>query len=36
MYLFGSAARDTDFDPTTSDFDFLIAFDPGPDVLDRG
>jgi predicted nucleotidyltransferase len=36
MYLFGSAARDTDFDPERSDFDFLVAFDPGLDVLDRG
>jgi predicted nucleotidyltransferase len=25
MYLFGSAARD-DFDPETSDIDFLVAF----------
>jgi predicted nucleotidyltransferase len=35
MYLFGSAARD-DFDPKTSDFDFLIAFSPELDVLERG
>ncbi len=26
MYLFGSAARDTDFDPKTSDIDLLITF----------
>ena len=36
MYLFGSAARDTDFDPATSDIDLLIAFSPELDVLDRG
>ncbi len=36
MYLFGSAARGDDFDPATSDFDFLVAFDPTLDVLDRG
>ncbi len=36
MYLFGSAARGDDFDPATSDFDFLVAFDPKLDVLDRG
>jgi predicted nucleotidyltransferase len=35
MYLFGSAARD-DFDPETSDFDFLVSFDEGLDVLERG
>lgn len=26
--LFGSAARGTDFDPATSDADFLVAFAP--------
>jgi predicted nucleotidyltransferase len=36
MYLFGSAARGDDFDPETSDFDFLVAFDDTLDVLDRG
>jgi predicted nucleotidyltransferase len=36
MYLFGSAARDTDFDPERSDFDFLVAFSEELDVLDRG
>jgi predicted nucleotidyltransferase len=35
MYLFGSATRD-DFDPETSDFDFLVSFDEGLDVLERG
>jgi predicted nucleotidyltransferase len=35
MYLFGSAARD-DFDPATSDIDFLIAFSPELDVMERG
>ncbi len=28
MYLFGSAARDTDFDPKTSDIDLLYTFSP--------
>ncbi len=28
MYLFGSAARDTDFDPETSDIDLLFSFMP--------
>jgi predicted nucleotidyltransferase len=36
MYLFGSAARDTDFDPERSDFDFLVSFSEELDVLDRG
>ncbi len=36
MYLFGSAARDYDFDPDRSDFDFLVAFDPGLEPIDRG
>ena len=29
LYLFGSAARD-DFDPNTSDLDFLVEFEPMP------
>ena len=28
MYLFGSAARDTDFDSATSDIDLLYTFSP--------
>lgn len=36
MYLFGSAARDYDFDPERSDFDFLVAFDSGLEPIDRG
>jgi predicted nucleotidyltransferase len=28
MYLFGSAARDGDFDPATSDIDLLYTFSP--------
>jgi predicted nucleotidyltransferase len=35
MYLFGSAARD-DFDPETSDFDFLVSFDETLAPEDRG
>ncbi len=31
LELFGSAARD-DFDPSASDLDFLVAFDPDPRV----
>jgi len=27
--VFGSAARGTDFDPITSDADFLVDFEPG-------
>lgn len=27
LEVFGSAARATDFDPTTSDADFLVSFD---------
>ncbi len=34
MYLFGSAARDTDFDPERSDFDFLVAFSSDIPLLD--
>lgn len=29
LEIFGSAARGTDFDPTCSDADFLVAFKPG-------
>lgn len=29
LEVFGSAARTTDFDPQTSDADFLVEFDPG-------
>ena len=28
LELFGSAARGADFDPATSDVDFLVEFDP--------
>ena len=28
LEVFGSAARSTDFDPDTSDADFLVEFDP--------
>jgi predicted nucleotidyltransferase len=35
MYLFGSAARD-DFDPATSDFDFLISISEELSPEDRG
>ena len=37
LELFGSAARGTDFDPETSDADFLVEFEPTgrPDRLDR-
>ena len=28
LEVFGSAARGTDFDPKTSDADFLVEFDP--------
>ena len=28
LEIFGSAARGTDFDPATSDADFLVEFDP--------
>ena len=35
--LFGSAARGTDFDPETSDADFLVEFQPPllPGLVDR-
>ncbi|MDR2970041.1 MAG: nucleotidyltransferase domain-containing protein, partial [Tannerellaceae bacterium] len=33
LYLFGSAARD-DFDPATSDIDFLYSFDENLPLLD--
>jgi uncharacterized protein len=29
LAVFGSAARGEDFDPTRSDLDFLVEFDPG-------
>lgn len=29
LEVFGSAARGTDFDPATSDADFLVEFEPG-------
>lgn len=29
LEVFGSAARGGDFDPSTSDADFLVAFEPG-------
>jgi uncharacterized protein len=29
LEVFGSAARATDFDPDTSDADFLVEFEPG-------
>ncbi len=29
LEVFGSAARGADFDPATSDADFLVAFEPG-------
>ncbi len=35
MYLFGSAARD-DFDPATSDIDFLYAFSPELTINEYG
>ena len=37
LEIFGSAARGADFDPETSDADFLVEFGPtvGPRTLDR-
>ena len=32
LEVFGSAARDIDFDPKRSDFDFLVEFDQRSDV----
>jgi predicted nucleotidyltransferase len=32
LEVFGSAARGADFDPQTSDIDFLVAFDPDSDL----
>ena len=32
LEVFGSAARGTDFDPATSDADFLVEFDPSSDL----
>ena len=37
LQVFGSAARSTDFDPLSSDADFLVEFDPqrAPLTLER-
>lgn len=32
LEIFGSGARATDFDPDTSDADFLVEFDPDSDL----
>ena len=32
LQVFGSAARGTDFDPETSDADFLVEFDPNREL----
>jgi predicted nucleotidyltransferase len=32
LEVFGSAARGTDFDPATSDADFLVTFEPRSDL----
>ena len=32
LEVFGSAARGTDFDPKTSDVDFLVEFDPASEL----
>jgi hypothetical protein len=32
LEVFGSAARSADFDPATSDADFLVDFEPGGDL----
>ncbi len=32
LEVFGSAARGADFDPATSDADFLVDFEPGTDL----
>lgn len=32
LEVFGSAARGTDFDPETSDADFIVEFDPDSDL----
>jgi hypothetical protein len=32
LEVFGSAARGADFDPVTSDADFLVDFEPGRDL----
>ena len=32
LEVFGSAARGTDFDPATSDADFLVEFGPNSDL----
>ncbi len=35
LEVFGSAARGTDFDPATSDADFLVEFDPDSGLVSR-
>jgi len=32
LEVFGSAARGSDFDPATSDADFLVEFEPGSEM----
>ena len=32
LEVFGSAARGADFDPATSDADFLVEFEPGSEM----
>ena len=36
LEVFGSAARGADFDPATSDADFLVEFDPDSDLPPLG
>jgi predicted nucleotidyltransferase len=36
LEVFGSAARGTDFDPATSDADFLVDFDPPVEMSPLG
>lgn len=36
LEVFGSAARGADFDPATSDADFLVEFEPGSDMSPLG
>ena len=36
LEVFGSAARGTDFDPVSSDADFLVEFEPGGQVSPLG
>ena len=35
LEVFGSAARGAEFDPATSDYDFLVEFEPRSDVTPR-